>query len=109
MPDEVIDELKAIIGKLQQLGERLVQERLGYKRTNARLNYRIPLEYSIYPVSLSGNQSTIDNTYTEKSVIKDISASGLLFEVFTPLPIAAILKLNPYPPYRTQIFADNRR
>lgn len=94
MEDELLGDLKETIKKLQQLAERFLQERIEYKRTYERLRYRIPLEYSIYQTSLESDKIPAGYGRVEKSIVKDISAGGILFEVPKPLSIGAILKMK---------------
>jgi hypothetical protein len=94
MPDDIIKELQTIILKLQELAEQLLRERSGYKRNYERVHYRIPLEYSIYRLSLESDNEPPGYGQIEKSIAKDISAGGVLFEVFTALPAGAIIKLK---------------
>jgi c-di-GMP-binding flagellar brake protein YcgR len=94
MKDELIEELKEIINRLRQLADQLLQEDSEPKRTYDRLRYRIPLEYSIYQTSLESDKIPAGYGRVDKSIAKDISAGGILFEVTKPLPIGAILKMK---------------
>lgn len=92
MKIELLEELKGTIKKLQQIAERLLQEEVGVKRTYDRLPYRIPIEYSIYQASLKTNKIPAAYGQVQKSIAKDISAGGIMFEVSKPLLVGVILK-----------------
>lgn len=94
MKQELLDELKETIAKLQELAERILKEEVGVKRTHDRLPYRIPLEYSIYQTSLAAKQIPAGYGQIQKSVAKDISAGGIMFGIPKPLPLGIILKMK---------------
>lgn len=93
MKSERLNELNAIIKKLQELVEKIAQEEIEPKRTYERLRYRVPLSYSLYKTSLDSDKIPPRYGRTYKSIAKDISAGGILFEAKEPLPVGAIIKL----------------
>jgi type II secretory ATPase GspE/PulE/Tfp pilus assembly ATPase PilB-like protein len=61
-------------------------------RTYKRMTVRIPLEYSLYKVTLN-SASEISPKYT-KTLATDISAGGIQFESPVPLLVGSILRLK---------------
>jgi hypothetical protein len=90
----LISELDKSAKHLQQLAELLSEEGDDSKRIYDRLRYRIPLECSIYQLSLESDK--VPETYGKifKSIAKDISAGGLMFEGPYLLPMGSILKMK---------------
>ena len=67
------------------------------KRIYDRLSTRVPLEYSLYKKSLDSTEEEFSKT--SKTVAKDISAGGVLFETREFIPAGGIIKLTMEIPF----------
>jgi type II secretory ATPase GspE/PulE/Tfp pilus assembly ATPase PilB-like protein len=69
---------------------------IGAGRVYKRLSSRIPLEYTLYKISV--NAAPEKQTKTSKAMTVDVSATGILFETNEPLLIGSILRLKIFIP-----------